>query len=258
MFKQKDQVIANICESYDYEKFITINGNRVLNARNLQKIKDSISKTYLIAPICVNKEWQIIDGQHRYEAAKALNFPIRYYMCKEYRLNEIQVLNANQSNWTNKDYLESYCELGFEEYLKVRNFLNQFKGIGLANALTLISKGALSSADVKSYGSPRKGTDIKKNTFREGTYKATDLSNGIQIAKDLMVLSKYLDFYKKRAFVIAFKKCHVNENFNFGLFLKKIEKFPSKAYDCPNTEHFINMIEELYNYRNKNKVNLRF
>lgn len=255
--KKQDELIGRICESYDYEKFITLNGNRNINPRNLHRIKDAITNSYLLSPICVNKNWEIIDGQHRYEAAKQLEFPVRYYMCKEYGLPEVQILNANQKNWTASDYLESYCELGYPEYLKVRNFLRKHKGIGLSNALTIINEGANKSPHIKRDFKNNIPT-IKVNTFSNGTYKCGDLKLAEKIAEAIFELGNYMEFNKKRSFVIAFKKVYLNDNFHFSLFLRKVQKFPSLLKDCPNTEHFISMIESLYNYRNQNKVNLRY
>ncbi len=250
--------MIKICESYEYDKFKILTRNRGRIPRNLERIKESMKSCYLVSPMCVNSNWYKIDGNHRFTAAKELGFPIRYYMCKAYGLKEIQILNANQKNWTNVEYLDSFCELAYPEYLKIRNFIRKWKGIGLANAIIIISEGATTQPEIKFKGNAKKGTSVSKNMFRSGKYECGNMDVAEDVVKKLFNLRGYLDFYKKRSFVLAFKKVYLNSNFEYQVFLNKLTKYPSKIKDCPNTDHFLTMIEELYNYRNRNKVSLRY
>jgi len=72
--------IAKIFYTTDYSKFNTLAGNRQVNIAHVKKLESSFDEEYLISPILVNEKFQIIDGQHRFEAAKNLKLPIYYYM----------------------------------------------------------------------------------------------------------------------------------------------------------------------------------
>ena len=89
----------------DYELFKILGGNRTIKPKHVIELKESFSKKYLISPILVNEEYEIIDGQHRYLAAQDLNLPIHYIICKGYGLQEVQMLNSINKKWTAYDYL---------------------------------------------------------------------------------------------------------------------------------------------------------
>ena len=59
-----------IHKTYDYDQFADLDGNRDLNQANLNKIIESMRKKYYSIPIIVNKNMQVIDGQHRREACR--------------------------------------------------------------------------------------------------------------------------------------------------------------------------------------------
>ena len=54
----------------DYDKFKFLEGNRKLRLNNLEKMRESMIEEQLVIPICVNENFEIIDGQHRYTICK--------------------------------------------------------------------------------------------------------------------------------------------------------------------------------------------
>lgn len=69
-------------ETKDYNIFKKHPNNREIFHANLEKIKRSIQIKNLLEyrPIIVDKKMQVIDGQHRLEAARQLGVPIYYQM----------------------------------------------------------------------------------------------------------------------------------------------------------------------------------
>jgi hypothetical protein len=49
-----------------------------------------------------------------------------------------------------------------------------------------------------------------------------------------------------------------NKNFDYSEFIHKIRLQPKALIDCANAEQQKLLIEEIYNYRSRNKVNLRY
>ena len=84
-----------------------------------------------MSPIIVNERFEIIDGQHRFNAIKALNLPVNFIVVEGYGLREVQLLNTNMSNWKKIDYLNAFCDLGYPEYLKMRQFMKDFSEFGI-------------------------------------------------------------------------------------------------------------------------------
>ena len=56
--------------------FKKIKGNRIVNKSNLNAIITSMEQQQLVSPIMINEKFEIIDGQHRFEACKELGLPV--------------------------------------------------------------------------------------------------------------------------------------------------------------------------------------
>ena len=69
-----------IQKSKDYNIFKTLTGNRELNISHKEKLKKSFKENYLISPIIINEKYEIIDGQHRFNAARELGYYVYYIL----------------------------------------------------------------------------------------------------------------------------------------------------------------------------------
>ena len=187
---------------------------------------------------------QIIDGQHRFEACKELELPIRYIIVNGYGLSEVQTLNINTKNWSADDYLIGYCDLGYEYYLTYRDFKKKY-GLGHNECQLLLSEKYNTS-------------NIRKSDFSTGEFKIKDLKKAIKYADNILQIKPYYDGWRRRSFVYAIIRLLSNANFDIDYFLNKLKSQPNSLSDCTNVSQYILLIEEIYNYRNRNKVNLRY
>ena len=72
-----------VYETTDYEQFGKLKGNRNINEAQVIGIRNSIEKIgYQPVPILVNERLEVIDGQHRLEAARTLGIPIYFIIQK--------------------------------------------------------------------------------------------------------------------------------------------------------------------------------
>ena len=62
----------------------------------------------------------------------------------------------------------------------------------------------------------------------------------------------------KTKFISCMMYMFKHPDFDYNLFIKKLKIQKTKLVDCGNAQQYKDLIEEIYNYKNKNKVNLRF
>lgn len=127
-----DDICYQVYFTTDYDKFIRLLGNRELKRAKISKLKKNILKYgWLRNPILVNEKFEIIDGQHRYEALKELGYPIEYIVDEGTSLIECQALNLAQANWNQTDYIRSYAENNIEDYIYLNDLINKYEKIGI-------------------------------------------------------------------------------------------------------------------------------
>jgi len=231
----------------DYSLFKTLNGNRDVNQLHLTRLKESMKKNHLTTIIMVNEKFEIIDGQHRFLISQELKLPINYIIQKNYGLNEVQILNANMKNWTIVDYVNGYCDLGFKDYEIYREFINEYSFTNQV-ALVLLSGEFICGTSEVSISTK----------FKEGKFKINDLNNSKKMADKIMMIEPYYKGFLRRSFIYALIGMFKNENFEFTECLAKLQQQPTTLQDCTNVSQYKSLIEEIYNYRRREKINLRF
>lgn len=246
MFKMKEAPMVNnsnqVQLTTNYSLFTSLDGNRNVNKLHVKRLKESMKSDYLFTVIIVNEKMQIIDGQHRYEACRQLQLPIRYIVVNGYGLKEVQILNQNSKNWNADDYLNGYCDLGNKHYLTYRDFKNKY-GLG-HNECQLL----LAGKHVKGIG----------KEFSLGTFKVIQYRKACEYADKILKIKEFYVGWKRRSFVYAMIRLLGRENFDFDYFISKLKNQPNLLHDCTSVEQYIIHIEEVYNYRNRNKVSLRY
>ena len=230
-------------KTFDYGKFKNIGGNRIKNLSHINRLKASMSENYLFTVILVNENFEIIDGQHRFHVIQELNLPLYYVVKEGYSLNEVHLLNQNAKNWTNEDYLQGYCDLGYDDYLKFKLFKKTYN-ITVSNCLSLLCTSGDSSNTAQ--------------IFKEGKLKINDYNLACANIEKILSLNVYYEGVRRRTFISAMLKLFKNDNFSFDVFVNKLKRQPTALVDCVNVETTIELVEKIYNNKNRNKVNLRF
>jgi hypothetical protein len=197
--------------------------------------------SYLFTVIIVNENYEIIDGQHRFDVIKELSLPLNYIICKGYGLTEVHILNQNSKTWNCDDYLTGYCNLGYDDYLKYATFKETYN-LGHQETMALLS--GVNKNDI--------------NIFFSGDFKVKSLKNAENIMEKVMMIEPYYIGFKRRSFIYTMMSLFKNENFEFTEFLQKLKLQPTALQDCTNVSNYKVLIEEIYNYRRREKVNLRY
>jgi hypothetical protein len=228
----------------DYFMFKPIEGNRKKNLLHVKKLSKSISENYLFTILTVNEKYEIIDGNHRFDALKDLNYPLNYVICPGYGLKEVHILNQISKNWNSDDYMNGYADMGYENYVNYKNFKDKYK-FGHDECMAMLS-GVNSGHGKILY------------SFRNGSFKIVDIEEAIMYAERLWSLSDLYQGFKRRHFIYTMLALFDNPNFEFDQFVSKLKLQRSMLTDCVDTKQYLALIEEIYNYKRKEKVNLRY
>lgn len=226
----------------DYNQFKVLEDNRDLNQLHLERLKGSMQEVYLFNPIIVNENLEVIDGQHRLEACRQLNLPVRFITVPGYGIREVQVMNANKLNWKPADYLQSYVKNGYTDYIIYQAFQEKY---GFDHQVNLI---LLTNYEKRS----------NYEDFNNGKFKVLNLRRAERVANYLMQIKPYYSGYRRRSFVYAIMSIIDKKGFSLEELVAKIKLQPTVLTDCTNSEKYRELLEEIYNYRRRDKVNLRF
>ncbi|RYD56982.1 MAG: ParB/RepB/Spo0J family partition protein [Sphingobacteriales bacterium] len=235
---------GGVMSTKDYALFQIISGNRKIDKKHVEKLKASIKDNDLFNPILVNEDYQIIDGQHRFTALHQLGMPIKYMVVPGYGIKQVQLLNTHSKNWSVDDYMECYISQGIKDYQTYKEFRQSY---GFTHQQTLEILGAGKIGD-KNYS----------RVFREGQFKIGDLNKAVDTFQKINALGKHYDGYKRRGFVSAIVACLKNKKFDFEVFESKLVYQSRKLAGCASTEQYLAVIEEVYNYKSRAKVSLKY
>lgn len=110
--REKYKAVSAIYETHDYNSFKFLSFNR--DAKPRKDLLDALEKDgKFIEPIIVNKDMEVLDGQHRLLSAKVKRAPITFYIVSDREAEQvIRSVNTERKNWSVREYIEFYASLG--------------------------------------------------------------------------------------------------------------------------------------------------
>jgi hypothetical protein len=225
----------------DYSFFKQITSNRELDERHVSKLVRAISQKNMLHlnPIILNYKNEVIDGQHRLAAAEKLGVKVFYVIDELIDKKDIASLNSNSKNWKVSDYINYWTIEKAPGFDKLSHFLYEYPKIPASSALILLSM------------------DGKRDTsgLKNGHIDVSNYNHALMIANALVVLYNDYDFVFERNFILALKSCFdENPDFSFETLQKKISLQPRSFVTCRTVKQYLEMIEEIYNYKSQNKL----
>jgi hypothetical protein len=256
------KVVNQVNQTNDYTKFKTLKGNRNVNKLHIKRLQKSFKQSYLLSPIIINQNYEIIDGQHRFEAAKAENLPINFILCNDYGLTEVQLLNTNMKNWKKEDYLNAYCDLGYKNYLIFRNFMRKYPDFGIAACEVLLTgtlnPGHKSTSKKEFRSETNKSGSYAIRYFQEGDLEIPDYEQSVDSAERILMIKPYYDGFARPTFVRAICGVFRVSEYEHAKLIDRLKSNPNSIEHCSNVTQYKLLIEDVYNFRSRNKVSLRF
>jgi len=255
---EEDLLIARVYSTLHYEKFTFLSENRKTD--HVKALVKSFKERDVINAILCNEKYEIIDGQNRFLARKEMGLPIIYYCVSGLDIYDVAFLNSYAKNWSSKDFVEMWADLGKEEYKTIKSFSENFKELGLTNCLMILSLSVASqvaSVGSDSYveRSKRRGGDINK--LKMGLFKIVDIERSTFIANSIMQYKPFttvgVPIFRQTAFVSAMMRLLRDNKFDNAEMVRRATMYPQLFTRCVNGEGYILMLEKLYNYNRKGK-----
>lgn len=124
-----DEKVGSIYKTFDYSKFKIDEINRPVNRPHAKSLYSKLIKdpNFVLEPIVVDKNFVIIDGQHRYTALRKAKMPIIYFVDRNINIADARILNSKQKNWSPKDYLIVFSRAENQNYIALLKEAQQFE-----------------------------------------------------------------------------------------------------------------------------------
>jgi len=116
----------------DYAQFKVLGGNRNVDQRHVKRLiaqieqpdaKGKPTNITEISPITVNEKMEVIDGQHRLQAAETAGIPVAYIMRPGLTVSDALQMNITSKTWNLMDYLHLYVSQGSQTYKNFADIL---------------------------------------------------------------------------------------------------------------------------------------
>jgi hypothetical protein len=219
-----------------YDRFVFKRGNRPVRRRVVSLIT-AIEKHNQLAeyPILVSEredgKLEIGDGQHRFEAAKALKVPIFYIKSRQaLSIEQIAAANQLQKSWSLADWLESWIGRGNQQYQTLKEFGDTFR-LPLTVSMEILGR---------SYGGNQ------NEVFKQGKFKIENLAFAQTVAHVLGALRGHLpvsDLRLVRALIRVLKI----RTISIDRLIKKLVAHASMFERQATWMKYVELIERLYN-----------
>ena len=238
-----------IQQTTDYGIFKKVPFNRQKDKNHVKELQKIILKENLLHlhPILINEKMEIIDGQHRLEAAEALGLPI-FYIQGELSYDHILNSNLFQRKLNLTDVIKFYA---------IKDVLPEYKKmIDLMEMLQISPKAFLGLLF---------GTSSKPviNFIKTGKFSFPDdtslVSRLISVYANFMEFVKLrhispLSMFKSAYFTTGFRILILSDNFNEKTFSIKLEKRWFDLKPQVSAKEWAKLLIEIYNWKNQSPL----
>ena len=233
--------------SKQYGQFIQNKEQREIDENHVDKISKSIKDYGFLPskPVQVYKQldkFVIVDGHHRFEAAKKINAEFFYIVEPKSCQSIMAVENKLVKKWVGIDYVRLFSVRGNEHYQTLLHYVNE--GIPLTMAASLLYGQQADSGNVTRY-------------IAEGKFKVKTTFDADFILKTINKYGTFNPACKSRLFIAALSKCIKWDGFDLKHFDKRMEFYNSFIKKTSNSSQMLEHIEYVYNYKMQNKVALK-
>jgi len=229
----------------DFSKFKLLERNRDTGKSHVNKLIGSMQEPRgQVEPITINEKWEVVNGQHRLEAAKEGNLDhVIVIMSYGATIEDVIIMNTTQKKWNFWDFLKCHSHESAPnsvEYQKIKNFLKDYP-ISHKAALWMLSGN---------------NHDYGMEDFEAGTLKVLHLEEAQKQGDLLRKVNGY-----KTVDVSIWKFCHAfvkiqnartasGTKMSMATLMKNLKKYGGKFFNTGgNQDYYLDEMKECYNSR---------
>jgi hypothetical protein len=231
----------------NYGLFVANDDQRKLDQNHAKRLAQSMAKVGFIPskPVQCWKRGDkliIVDGHHRYEAAKALGIPLCYVVESAESQHMIAAENFLVKKWNGEDFIRLYANRGIPDYVELLGYAEK-SGLTLKFASSMLIDNQASSGNA--------GQALNKGEFKIKSRKQIEAFIALRAkvaAKEIM----------HPRFISAWSKCYYVNEFDPSQFAHKCALYSGFLTTCNNEDQALAMIEQIYNHKQSTKIPLAF
>lgn len=241
--KNGKEMSIKVYQSDNYNAFKFLKGNRPIKRDHVEALKVAMTNKTFIKPIDINKNGEILDGQHRFTAKKELGHMVEYIIVDDISTADIAGMNNLNAKWVVNDFVESFANQEMPHYVQFKKFWEDFPELSYGICVMLLSGQTYRAK-------------ANEDAFKAGEFKVKDLPWATKMAKNLIHMKDYVPKqFNRRNFVLAVMKMTNHPKFDFNILFRKLDQ---RGGDLDHFAEMNSLYRELcilYNRSNKNKVN---
>jgi hypothetical protein len=245
--------MEQIEKTKEYGKFKFLDGNRPIDKYHVKKLKQSIEKSnhLNLHPIIINHNYEIIDGQHRLEAAKQLDVEI--FFIKSGLVNDDHLIdcNVNQKSFDVENYIDYFAiKEKKSEYILLKQMLKS-SGLKPKALLTLIL-GTVSNSILE--------------FLKTGKFKFPSSEEPNQVLNFYFDFSSYVkdkrlkpfSMFTNHNFTRSLRWLFKTNGFDSVVFFKKLDMRWFDLKPQRTAEEWYELLTSIYNYKNHNRIEAEY
>lgn len=235
------KIIGQIFQEENYDVFRRLPDNRDVLGRRLNKLIASISSRYILNPIVVNEKMEIIDGQGRFEAMKALNMPIDYIISHGATSDDCRRMNKYNTSWRTLDFAKSYAKAGISSYILLLQTCAK-TGYPITKVVRL-----------SGHGQRAKGGTLTLFERGELKFDETDVKTVLETKKAIDEIVEALQFTGRvnDAFSTSVKIARETKGYSHDRMLTNCRKLRGSYTQMSKIGDQLKEFERIYNYKVK-------
>lgn len=224
----------------DYDKFKHMAGNRRIDEKHVASLKrrmrdkGNLTKDF---PIIINKNWEVIDGQHTLEAVRQLGWEVGYRMVEEANAETVRTINNGRRNWTWRDYALSWVDSGKKDYEQFMTLADFHPNMSFTALIAYATLNRISQTG---------GGGGIQRIFRDGDFKMVNY----ELSREL--LDKYAMIVDSagindRNFAIAVLRFLRRPGISHMRLIDKVAEYGDRLSNIYYVNDYYAALEEIYN-----------
>jgi len=249
-----------VYKTFNYDQFNFVKANRPISQSLLKELIEAFRIEYHLTICNVNEKMDIIDGQHRILACKALNEPVRYVIDSKAGINEIKGLNKTGQRWEKKEFLHLHTTLGVEPYVQMTEFMKKYPEFQIEATLVILTNKMSGVENYKTIpGSGENRSRYTVKDFEEGKFFIENIELADERAAKIYDFHQY---YPKGYTALNFVKVITaflnKKDYNHNHMVTAFSKHKQPLYNNYRLTELKIILDEIYHKNASKKVNLLY